>query len=213
MSAMLELESWLIYQYVATECGDCLFMTESAFRARDIGLRTQKKILSRMAGKHVVKAFIDDTTASLLDNLYKLAKQYSGNKKEAEKLIKNIIKIVIKIGLLHRNDVFSEEELQEAEKFKQKFRTLGMAVISFYEVDFSYDRRFLVDAFSESKRSLVKVVAGHLTEKSMSKIEGAFEFFGDGGFLDAVFERNSPYRETLGRVVNGLNKAIETGDL
>lgn len=51
-------------------------MTESAFKARDIGLRAQKKILSRMAGKNVARAFIDDTTASLLDNLYRLAKQY-----------------------------------------------------------------------------------------------------------------------------------------
>lgn len=51
-------------------------MSESAFRARDIGLRAQKKILSRMAGKNIARAFIDDTTASLLDNLYRLAKQY-----------------------------------------------------------------------------------------------------------------------------------------
>lgn len=51
-------------------------MSESAFKARDIGLRAQKKILSRMATKNVAKAFIDDNTASLLDNLYRLAKQY-----------------------------------------------------------------------------------------------------------------------------------------
>jgi hypothetical protein len=46
------------------------------FKARDIGLRAQKKILSRMASKNVAKVFIDDTTASLLDNVYKLAKAY-----------------------------------------------------------------------------------------------------------------------------------------
>lgn len=49
-------------------------MTENAFRARDIGLRAQKKILSRMATKSVAKTFIDGTTASLLDNIYRLAK-------------------------------------------------------------------------------------------------------------------------------------------
>lgn len=49
-------------------------MTENAFRARDIGLRAQKKILSRMATKTVAKTFIDGTTASLLDNIYRLAK-------------------------------------------------------------------------------------------------------------------------------------------
>lgn len=49
-------------------------MTDNAFKARDIGLRAQKKILSRMATKSIAKTFIDGTTASLLDNIYRLAK-------------------------------------------------------------------------------------------------------------------------------------------
>lgn len=51
-------------------------MTDNAFKARDIGLRAQKKILSRMATKNVAKVFIDGTTASLLDNVYRLAKTH-----------------------------------------------------------------------------------------------------------------------------------------
>jgi hypothetical protein len=73
-------------------------MTDNAFKAKDIGLRAQKKILSRMASKNMAKVFIDETAASLLDNLYRLTKQQYGSKKDAEKLIKNIIKIVIKLG-------------------------------------------------------------------------------------------------------------------
>lgn len=188
-------------------------MTESAFKARDIGLRAQKKILSRMAGKNIVKAFIDDTTASLLDNLYRLAKQYSDNKKEAEKLIKNIIKIVIKIGVLHRNNMFTDEELKEAEKFKNKFRLAGMAIISFYEVDFSYDRHYIVQAFNESQKCLEIIVSNHLTDKSLSRIKSVFAFFGNEQFLDSVFKRDSEYREALGRVVADLNKSIDDGDL
>lgn len=49
-------------------------MTDNAFKAKDIGLRAQKKILSRMATKNVAKVFIDGTTASLLDNVYRLVK-------------------------------------------------------------------------------------------------------------------------------------------
>lgn len=51
-------------------------MTDNAFKAQDIGLRAQKKILSRMATKSVAKVFIDGTTSSLLDNVYRLLKQY-----------------------------------------------------------------------------------------------------------------------------------------
>lgn len=46
----------------------------------------------------------------------------TGNKVKAEKLIKNIIKIVIKIGVLHRNNQFSADELKDAEVFKRKFQ-------------------------------------------------------------------------------------------
>ncbi|XP_074034823.1 tumor necrosis factor alpha-induced protein 8-like protein sigmar isoform X2 [Leptinotarsa decemlineata] len=188
-------------------------MMESAFKARDIGLRAQKKILSRMAGKNIAKVFIDDATSSLLDNLYRLAKQYSNNKKEAEKLIKNIIKVVIKLGVLHRNNMLSEEEIKQAEKFKAKFRIAGMAIISFYEVDFSYDRNYIVQALNESQKCLEIIVSKHLTDKSLSRIESVFSFFGNDQFLDAMFKRDSEYREALGRVVSDLNKAIENGDL
>lgn len=51
-------------------------MADSAFKSRDIGLRAQKKILSRMATKNIAKTFIDGTTASLLDNLYRLCKMH-----------------------------------------------------------------------------------------------------------------------------------------
>lgn len=38
----------------------------------------------------------------------------TGNKKEAEKLVKNIIKIVVKINILYRNDQFSADDLKVA---------------------------------------------------------------------------------------------------
>lgn len=51
------------------------------FKARDIGLRAQKKILGRMAAnKNTRKMFIDDNTASLLDNLYRMIRLYVSSK-------------------------------------------------------------------------------------------------------------------------------------
>ncbi|CAB3375319.1 Hypothetical predicted protein [Cloeon dipterum] len=186
---------------------------EGGFKARDIGLRAQKKILSRMANKNVAKVFIDDTTGSLLDNVYKLAKSYSNDKKESEKLVKNIIKIVIKLGVLYRNDQFSKEELCRAEKFKQKFHSTAMAIVSFYEVDFSYDRPFLVNSFDACHQGLKAMVAPHLTPKSIARVDSVFNFFKDPAFLDAVFRKESPHREALGRVVRDINKALEEGGM
>ncbi|KAJ8877223.1 hypothetical protein PR048_021677 [Dryococelus australis] len=59
------------------QCGCGKVMSEG-FKARDIGLRAQKKILGRMmANKNIAKVFIDDTTSSLLDNVYRLSKAYA----------------------------------------------------------------------------------------------------------------------------------------
>lgn len=46
-----------------------------------------------MANKHIAKVFIDDTSGSLLDNLYRLVKHQTNNKKQAEKIVENIIKV------------------------------------------------------------------------------------------------------------------------
>lgn len=54
-------------------------MADGIFKSRDIGLRAQKKILSRMATKNIAKTFIDGPTASLLDNLYRLCKLHVSN--------------------------------------------------------------------------------------------------------------------------------------
>lgn len=45
----------------------------------------------------------------------------SGSKSKAEKIIKNIMKIFIKVSILYRNSQFSEEELTLAESFRRKF--------------------------------------------------------------------------------------------
>ena len=38
----------------------------------------------------------------------------TGEKKEAEKLVKNIIKIIVKVGILARNDQFTAEDMGHA---------------------------------------------------------------------------------------------------
>ena len=60
----------------------------SGFNSKSVALRAQKKILGKMASKNVAKAFVDDTTGELLDQLYKLAKLETGNKKEERLLLK-----------------------------------------------------------------------------------------------------------------------------
>lgn len=60
----------------------------------------------------------------LIHNLFPPNEFQTGNKKDAERLVKNIIKIVIKIGILHRNNQFNAEETAIANRFHSKFQVI-----------------------------------------------------------------------------------------
>lgn len=186
-------------------------MTE--FKAKDIAMRAQKKFLSHVSSKSVAKVFIDDTAGSLLDNVYRLVKNITGNKKDAEKITKNIIKMVVKVGVLHRNNKFSAEEMNLASQFKKKFHSVAMAIISFHEVDFSYDRQFLTGNLRDCSSLLRGLVKNHLTDKSLGRIDHVFGFFTQPDVLDAVFKRDGEHREVLGKIVTDLHRSLEDGNL
>ena len=67
--------------------------SETDFKAKDIGLRLQKKLASKLSNKNVAKMFIDDVSSELLDNIYFFTVNTSKSKKDAEKIVKNIIKV------------------------------------------------------------------------------------------------------------------------
>uniref|UniRef100_A0A2R5LCY3 Putative tumor necrosis factor induced protein n=1 Tax=Ornithodoros turicata TaxID=34597 RepID=A0A2R5LCY3_9ACAR len=186
-------------------------MTE--FKAKDIGLRAQKKLLSHVSNKSVAKVFIDDTAGSLLDNVYRLVKNITGSKKDAEKITKNIIKVVVKVGILHRNSKFSAEELDIAQQFKRKFHSVAMSIVSFHEVEFSYDQQFLAGNLRDCNSLLRNLVRAHLTEKSLGRIDHVFSFFTRPDVLDATFRRDGEHREVLGKIVADLHKSLEEGNL
>lgn len=136
----------------------------------------------------------------------------TGNKKEAEKVIKNLIKIVVKVGILNKNDQFDHDEMIEAAKFQRKFTMTALTIISFYQVEFSYDRSFLTNSLVDMHTMLSKLVERHLTDKTLHRIDHVFGFFRDPQFLDPVFARASPHRDLLGKITKDLNTMMDVGD-
>lgn len=93
------------------------------------------------------------------------------------------------------------------------FQNTQLSVISFYEVDYSFDLPYLQKSIAESHIALKAIVHNHLTEKSLSRIDEVFEFFGDELLLETAFKPNSPYREIMGKIVADINTAMDTGDI
>ncbi|RWS17210.1 Tumor necrosis factor: alpha-induced protein 8-like protein [Dinothrombium tinctorium] len=164
--------------------------------------------------KSVAKLFIDDTAGNLLDNVYRLLKTHSISKKDAQKVVKNIIKITMKITLLIRNNQFDEKEMKMGEKFKNSFSNLVMTVISFHEVDFSYDRYFLIESLNKNREILKTLVARVLSDKSLNRIDNIFDTFTDAKFLDEVFKAKDEETVQLkSKIVADIHKLMEEGHL
>ncbi|XP_014215388.1 tumor necrosis factor alpha-induced protein 8-like protein isoform X1 [Copidosoma floridanum] len=188
-------------------------------RARDLGLRAQKKLLDRFAASAAGRSLlIDDTTASLLDNLYRLMDRAARaspriDKKQPEKVLKNIVKLSIKIGLLHRNQQLGPSDAGNLEEIRRALHSTAMVVLSFYELEFSYERAYLVKSLERCRAAVRALIKPHLTEKSRERCEQVFDFLVHPDFLEAVFANDSELRPVLGALVGDINKALETGEL
>jgi len=185
----------------------------NGFNSKGLGLRVQKKLASKMSTKSVAKVFIDELTGQLLDNVYILVKEYTGDKKEAEKIVKYLIKVTIKIAIAYRNDQFSNEEFDLINEFKRKFKTLVMTITSFVEVDFTFDKHFLSKSFAESSSLLQKIMARHTTDKTKGKVDHVFEVLGNTQFLEAVFTPDSTYSPVMAKVAQQMDELMEAGTI
>lgn len=125
-------------------------------------------------------------------------------------MVKNMIKTVIKIGILYRNETLNEEELQMAERFRQKFQLTQLTIISFHEVEFSFDLGYLQKAMNDSRTLLKSFVQRHMTEKSLLRIDEVFDFFCDNRLLETAFKPDSPYQDVMRNLVADMNKSLDS---
>eukprot|EP00092_Neocalanus_flemingeri_P002964 GFUD01003170.1.p1 GENE.GFUD01003170.1~~GFUD01003170.1.p1 ORF type:complete len:205 (-),score=73.00 GFUD01003170.1:408-1022(-) len=186
------------------------------FKASVVAFEVQKNFANKFfSNKAVAKSLIDDTSGNLLDNLYKLLYVFTKNKKDSEKTTRNIIKIAIKIGMLQRGDKFSREEKANLVQIQKNLRTVAMTLISFYQVDHTYDRNFVIKYLTELETLLKNLISNHLTDKSVGRVEQIFGVVKTPEFLDSVYvpKKNSEMREIMGTVVSDLNCCLEAGIL
>ena len=129
--------------------------------------------------------------------------------------MKNIIKISVKIGMLERSDKFSAAERNALLAIQRNLRTVAMTLISFHQVEHTYDRNFLVKYVTGLQADLKRLVAPHLTDKSLGRIDNVLEFFSNAQFLDSLYipEKNVEVSKQMRVLMDLLNKCMEEGVL
>lgn len=181
------------------------------FRTNEVSLRVQKKLASQFSNKTVAKAVLDEDTSKLLDHVYRLCKSVCGDKKRSEKVMKNIIKIVVKINILLRNDKFSDEEMANLAKFQKTFNMTVMSVVSFIRIKFTYDRSYLLPRLQQMRDILLEIVDCHLSDKSKDRVNNVFEFFTVNEHLDQIFNSNAPHAQLVANIADALDVLMQSG--
>ena len=115
--------------------------------------------------------------------------------------------------MLQRGDKFSTEEKDSLIHIQKNLRTVAMTLISFYQVDHTYDRNFVIKYMIELETLLNQLISNHLTDKSVGRVEQIFVVVKTPEFLDSVYvpKKNSEMREIMGTVVSDLNSCIDAG--
>ncbi|KAM5309342.1 tumor necrosis factor alpha-induced protein 8-like protein 1 isoform 1-T5 [Glossophaga mutica] len=183
------------------------------FSTKSLALQAQKKLLSKVATKATVAVFIDDTSSEVLDELYRATKEFTRSRKEAQKVLKNLVKVAVKLSILLRSGQLGGEELALLQRFRQRARRLAMTAISFHQVDFTFDRRVLATALLECRDLLHQAVGPHLTAKSHGRINHVFGHFANCDFLATLYGPAEPYCSHLRRICDGLTRMLDEDNI
>merc|ERR1712223_999579 len=96
-------------------------------------------------------------------------------------------------------------------KIHKNLRTIAMTLISFFEVDHTYDRNFVIKYLTELETLLKKLITKHLTEKSVSRVEQIFGVVKTPEFLDSIYvpKKNVEMRKIMAKVVKDLSSCLD----
>lgn len=123
-------------------------------------------------------------------------------------MLKDLIKIAVKLGLLYRHNQFNSAELDIATKFRSKFKMAALTMISYHDVAFSFDSVFLAEVMQESQKLLKQQITRHLTAKSLGRVDNVFGFFSNEDLLTKLYT-DASYKELLEKFNAGLSTLVE----
>merc|ERR1711892_439273 len=164
----------------------------------DLRAESNKRGLGKMANKSSFKFVVDENVAAVLDDFYKWAKIELESKSKAEKLVKDIIKIIVKTGVLFHNKQIPESEIKNWEILRSKIINILMTITYFHSTPFTYNGDMLSKQFESEEKLLNDALQGHVTEKTLGRVKHVFGFLKDQKNLDSFFsEKHAELREDL----------------
>lgn len=124
-----------------------------------------------------------------------------------------MLNVFLQVGLLQRNQQLHASDDAKLAEIRTALRAVAMSVVSFYELEFSFDKLYLIKSLERCRTAIHALIKPHLTDKSQDRCDQVFDFLTHSVFLDSVFRQDSEHRPILGMLVSDINKALDAGHL
>ncbi|XP_061430312.1 tumor necrosis factor alpha-induced protein 8-like protein 1 [Lethenteron reissneri] len=191
------------------------------FSARHLVLRVQSKLQGKCGGgsggrggppsPSSAPPLVDETAAAALDALYRVARDTSGSQKRAQRLLKDLVKLMVTVGLLSRSGRLAEtpEAAAEVQRLKGHVRRAAMTALSFYQVDFTFEREVLAALLAPCAASLGALLpAGH-----GGRVARAFRALAAPELLAALYDPSGAHRRGLAKMCEAIDGLLDRGIL
>jgi len=147
-------------------------------------LRAKKKLAGKLAntdiGRNIVNQVLDDDTVTILDLLQKFCEKECGEK-VATRLQKNIIKTIVKIGILTNEKQLSDKHLLS---IRVPIVNVLFQIMDYYEISFSFDPNELHINLMKIAALFENMLAPHLTKKSIDRVKDVVAYYGNAAIFN-----------------------------
>ncbi|XP_032831824.1 tumor necrosis factor alpha-induced protein 8-like protein 1 [Petromyzon marinus] len=193
------------------------------FSARQLVLRVQRKLQGKCRGSgrggpaagagcpppSSAPPLVDEAASAALDALYRVARCSSGSQKRAQRLLKDLVKVVVTVVLLSRSGQLEEtaEAAAEVQRLKGHVRRAAMTALSFYQVDFTFEREVLSALLALCGSSLGAL----LPPCHGPRVARAFRALAAPELLTALYDPGGPHRRGLAQMCEAIDGLLDRG--
>ncbi|KAI3383522.1 hypothetical protein SNEBB_009984 [Seison nebaliae] len=184
-------------------------ITYEAGDIQSLSLRLQKRLASRAgSSRNTIKTFLDSTSSRVIDNLYRMFKTYSRDKKKADRIITNMLRLTLKAGVLYRHGAFDKKEMSALVSFHESFHSLIENLVAMEKEQRPLNVQHLQQLLQESRLQLRVALRRHVTEKTLSKLDFSMTQFSNGHFIQRIFTKNSDENQLFKQVAADLEDLL-----
>ncbi len=127
----------------------------------------------------------------ILANLHSLVQDYTHDERQADQLNESILKLLIKLYVLKRNNMFNQSDMYLFDELGECLDSMVKTFVKLYVNYTIFNRFFLIRSCQKCQKLFHDIISSRQTRQSHERIDFIFNFLSDAQFIKYVFDSNS----------------------